>query len=159
VPRLGDAFSRAIAAVLAAVALTGLGVLAARPDSEFEGLIPRRALVVAAALAAKNPSVRILGDEWSSPPLLWLHPATFGRVAFDVRFEQYPTAVLDSYARFLSDQGHGWQRLMRGYDIVVVSRQLHARVAGALLRLPGWRVAYSSRDGLVLERGLRPPGP
>jgi hypothetical protein len=41
---------------------------------------------------------------------------------------------------------------MRGYDIVVVSRQQHRWLVTALVRLPGWRVVYSGRDGLVLER-------
>jgi hypothetical protein len=146
------AFSRATAAVLAAAALVSLGLIATAPDSKFESLVPVRAVDAAAALAASNPAAHILGDEWSSLPMLWLHPATFGRVGFDARLEQYSVAQLNAYAVFLSARRRAWQRLMSGYDIVVVSRQQHQGLASALARLPGWRVVYSGRDGLVLRR-------
>src|SRR5262249_17487628 len=76
-------------AALTALALASLVVLAATPDRHFEGLIPRRSIDVAAALAARNPALRVLGDDWSGTPMLWLHPAMSGRVGFDVRLEQY----------------------------------------------------------------------
>jgi hypothetical protein len=84
--------------------------------------------------------------------MLWLHPATFGRVGYDARLEQYSVAQLRAYATFLSARRPGWQRLLRGYDLVVVNRKQHQWLATALTRLPGWRVVYSGRDGLVLER-------
>jgi hypothetical protein len=91
--------------------------------------------------------------------MLWLYPATFGRVAFDARLEQYSVAQLNAYAGFLSARSRTWQRLLRGYDIVVVSRQHHGWLATALTRLAAWRVVYSGHDGLVLERRpARPPG-
>ena len=57
-------------------------------------------------------------------------------------------------ADFLGVHGHAWPRVMRGYDIVVVSRQRRL-LATALAGLPGWRVMYSGRDGLVLQRAPR----
>ena len=152
-PALSPAFSRVTAAALAAAALIGVGLIAAEPGGKFESLVPVRAIDAAAALAARHPGARVLADEWSSPPLLWLHPAMFGRVGFDARLEQYSVAQLNAYATFLSARAPGWQRLLRGYRIVVVSRQHHDGLASALARLPGWRVAYAGRDGLVLERG------
>jgi hypothetical protein len=151
-PVVGRAFSRATAAALAAAALTGIGLIAAEPGGTFESLVPARAIGAAAALAASHPGARVLADEWSSPPLLWLHPAMFGRVGFDARLEQYSVAELNSYAEFLSARAPAWQRLLRGYSIVLVSRQHHDGLASALARVPGWRVAYAGRDGLVLER-------
>jgi hypothetical protein len=121
------------------------------------GLDHSSAIDTAAALAAHHPGARILADEWSSPPMLWLHPAMFGRVGYDARLEQFSVAQLNAYATFLSARSPGWQRLLRGYDLVVVNRKQHGWLGTALTRLPGWRVAYSGRDGLVLERaGLRP---
>jgi hypothetical protein len=158
-PALSSAFSRATAAVLAAAALVSVGVIATAPDSKFVSLVPVRAIDAAAALAASNPAARVLADEWSSPPMLWLHPAMFGRVGFDARLEQYSVAQLNAYATFLSVRRRGWQRLLRGYDIVVVSRSEHQWLATALTRLPGWRVAYAGRDGLVLERNPVPATP
>jgi hypothetical protein len=151
-PALSRAFSRATAAILAVAALIGIGLSAAEPVSKFESLVPVRAIDVAAALAARHPGVRVLADEWSSPPMLWLHPATFGRIAYDARLEQYSVVQLRDYATFLSARRPGWQRLMRGYDLVVVNRKQHQWLGTALTRLPGWRVVYSGRDGLVLER-------
>jgi hypothetical protein len=152
VPVLGQAFRRAIAGALGALALASLAVLAVIPASQSEILIPRRAIDVAAAIAARNPGARILGDDWSGTPLLWLHPAMSGRVGFDVRVEQYTPAELSAYSDFLLGRGPNWQRVMRGYDIIVVSRSRHAVLAGALAGLPGWRVVYSDHDGLVAER-------
>ena len=151
-PALSRAFSRATAAVLAVAALIGIGLIAAEPASKFESLVPVRAIGAAAALAARHPGARILADEWSSPAMLWLHPTTFGRVAYDARLEQYSVAQLRAYATFLSARRPGWQRLLRGYDVVVVNRKQHQWLGTALTRLPGWRVVYSGRDGLVLER-------
>ena len=156
VPALSMAFSRATAAVLAAAALVSVGVVATAPDSKFEVLVPVRAIDAAAALAASEPAARVLGDEWSSA-MLWQYPAMFGRVGYDARLEQFSVAQLNAYATFLSARRPGWQRLLRGYDLVVVNRKQHGWLGTALTRLPGWRVAYSGRDGLVLERaGLRP---
>jgi hypothetical protein len=157
VPSLGAGFSRVSAAVLALAALAAFGLLAVRPDGQYESLIPRRAVAAAAAVAASHPAARILGDQWASPPLLWHYPATFGRVAFDPRLEQYSPAQLGSYAAFLTARGRDWQRALRGYSIVVMSRRHGGRLAGTLTRLPGWRVVYSGRDGLVAVRaaGMR----
>ena len=157
-PALSRTFSRATAAVLAVAALIGIGLIAAEPGSKFDSLVPVRAIGAAAALAARHPGARILADEWSSPPMLWLHPATFGRVAYDARLEQYSVAQLRAYATFLSARRPGWQRLLRGYDLVVVNRKQHEWLATALARLPGWQVAYNGADGLVLQRAAGRPG-
>ena len=111
-----------------------------------------RAIDAAAALAARDPGARVLADEWSSPPMLWLHPAMFGRVGYDARLEQFSVAQLRAYATFLTAQAGDWPRLLRGYDLVLVNRKQHGWLGAALTRLPGWRVVYSGRDGLVLER-------
>jgi hypothetical protein len=154
-PVLSPAFSRATAGVLAVTALIGIGLIAAEPAARFESLVPVRAIGVAAALAERHPGAQVLADEWSSPPMLWLHPAMLGRVAYDARLEQFSPAQLRGYATFLSARRPGWQHLMNGYDLVVVNRKQHGWLGTALTRLPGWQVVYSGRDGLVLERAGR----
>lgn len=151
-PVLGEAFRRATAGVLAAAALASLGVLALTPDSQFESKTPLGAIQAAAAIAAGNPAVRVLGDDWSGSPMLWLHPAMFGRVGFDARFEQYTRGQLSAFADFLEVTGTRWRRVSAGYDVVVASRFGRPRLAGALERSPGWRVVYQDRAGVVLER-------
>jgi hypothetical protein len=152
VPDLSPTFRRLTAGALAALALASLVVLARTPDREFESLIPRKAIDAAAAQALRLPGTRVLGDDWSGSALLWLHPAMLGRVGFDVRFEQYPAPVLSAYTDFVLVRARSWQRVMRGYDLVVVSRREHPQLAAALARLPGWRVVYQDDTGLVIER-------
>ncbi len=101
-PALSPAFSRATAGVLAAAALIGAVLIATEPAGTFESLVPVRAIDAAAALAARDPGARVLADEWSSPPMLWLHPAMFGRVGYDARLEQFSVAQLRAYATFLT---------------------------------------------------------
>jgi hypothetical protein len=158
-PALSPAFSRATAGILAAAALTGAVLIATEPAGKFESLVPVRAIDAAAALAARDPGARVLADEWSSPPMLWLHPAMFGRVGYDARLEQFSVAQLSAYATFLTAQAGDWPGLLRGYDLVLVNRKQHGWLGAALTRLPGWRVVYSGRDGLVLERLSRPVPP
>jgi hypothetical protein len=103
-------------------------------------------------VAARHPTWRILDDQWSAVGMLWLHPSMFGRIGFDVRVEQYPLANMSAFFNFLYLRGPGWQRITAGYDLIVVSRFWHPDLARALARLPGWRVAYSDPNGLVLIR-------
>jgi len=152
VPQLGQAFRKATTGVLATLAVVSVGVLALTSGQQFQSRIPRRAIDVAATLAARNPAGRILGDPWSGTPMLWLHPETIGRVGFDARMELYSAPELSAYFDFLSVHGRRWQRVMHGYSLVVASRALDPKLTGALERLPGWRVVYQDRSGLVLQR-------
>jgi MFS family permease len=154
VPVLGRAFRQVLAGLLATLALVSLGVLAVTPASQFESEMPRRAIGVAAAIAARNPALRVLGDDWAGTPMLWFYPAMLGRVAFDIRLEQYSSQQLNAYIDFLFAHP-GWQRVMRGYDIVVISRREHPQLAADLERAHGWHIVYLDRDGLVLERQAR----
>jgi hypothetical protein len=150
----GDAFRRAVTGLLAILAVASFGLLLATPASKFDSLVPRRAIDTAAAIADRHPGMQVLGDDWSATPMLWLRPAMSGRVGFDARFEQYPVRQITLYADFLSGRAPGWQRVMRGYDLVVVSRREHPQLAADLARLPGWRTVYRDRDGLVVEREM-----
>jgi hypothetical protein len=152
---LSKAFGWATAGVFVTVALAGLADLATTSAHQFESKAPVQAINAAADLAARNPAVRVLGDDGSDSAMLWLRPAMFGRVGFDARLEQYSVAQIDAFAEFLDVQGRAWQRITHGYDIIVVTRALHPRLATVLARLPGWQVAYSGRNGIVVDRQLR----
>jgi hypothetical protein len=107
---------------------------------------------MAANLAAKNPASRILGDPWCGTSMLWLHPATIGRVGLDARMELYSSSEINAYFDFLFVRGRRWQRVTHGYDIIVASRIHEPGLTAALGSLPGWRVVYRDRAGLVLRR-------
>ncbi len=155
-PQPGTVFRRAVAGTLATGALACAVTVARTPGRTFEAGVPSRAVAVAARLARADPAARVLADEWTGTALLWLDPAAVGRVGFDIRLEQYPAADLRALYAFMFATGPGWDRLAGGYGIIVASRRSCPRLAGALLRLPGWQVAYSGPDGVVAER--RRPG-
>lgn len=146
------AIRRAIATALAACALIAGIALARAPARQYQSWIPSRAIDVAAHIAGRNPGLPVLSDQWCAVGLLWLHPAVFGRVAFDVRAEQYNQAQLSSVFDFMFANRAGWQRLLRGYNVVVVSRRWHPRLAVEMTRMTGWRVVYSDISGVVVER-------
>jgi hypothetical protein len=131
--------------------IVGIGMVRA-PASQYQAWIPGRAIDVAAHIAERNPGLPVLSDQWSAVGLLWLHPDLFGRVAFDVRVEQYSQAQLGSIFDFMYADRPQWQRLLRGYSLVVVSRLWHPQLAVAVTRMAGWRVVYSDISGVVVER-------
>jgi hypothetical protein len=69
-----------------------------------------------------------------------------------VREEQFSQAELAALLDFMLARGPRWDRVLRGYDLVVVSSRWHPRLATAMTRLPGWRVVYAAGSGEVLER-------
>jgi hypothetical protein len=139
-----------LAAAMTAVAVVMAISLVREPASQYEASIPRNAIDVAARLEATYPQP-VLADKFGAVGLLWLHPALFGRVAFDARDEQYSQPQLAAIFRFINAERPDWQQVLRGYDIVVVSRQ-DPRLAAAIARLPGWKVVYADDSGRVLER-------
>jgi hypothetical protein len=145
-------FRRAIAAGIAACAVIAAIGIARAPASQYEASIPRRALDVATRIADRAPRLPMLTDQWSAVGLLWLHPGLLGRVAFDIRAEQYDPAQLAGMIDFMLARGPHWQRFLAGYDVVVVSRQWHPRLAGEMSRMSGWRVVYIDSSGVVVER-------
>ena len=149
---LAASFRRGIAAALAALAVVAAIGLERTPVRQYEAWIPRRAIEVAAGIAARNPRLVVLSDQWSAVGLLWLEPSMVGRVAFDIRTEQYSQAQLAAIFDFMGAKGSHWQRFLPGYDLVVVSRWQHPRLASAMTRLAGWRVVYTDTHGVVLER-------
>jgi len=152
IPTLSRTFSRGVAGLLAALAVASLITLAVTPDRQFYTQVPRRAVNVAANVAAKHPGMRILGDDYSSTAMLWLRPAVIGRVGFDARFELYGPE-LGAYSDFLFVRGRHWSRVIRGYDLVVASRR-HQALVSSLAVLPGWRVIFEDRNGIVVQRRL-----
>lgn len=155
-PALSKAFQRATAGILVLGAVVSSVVLVMTPVRKFASDIPQRAIGAAASIAAKHPAARVLGGDWAGTPMLWLSPATLGRVAFDIRVEQYTTAEMRAYRDFLFVHGPRWARVTRGYSIIVVSRTHHPRLARALTSLRGWRIVYRDPGGLVLVRERSP---
>jgi hypothetical protein len=150
-PELARPFRWVVTGVLAAAAVASLVVLAVRPAAAFESRVPVRAMDVAARMAARHPAMRILGTDFAGSPMLWLHPATVGRVGYDIRYEQYTASQLTAYVDFARVEGPRWLQVTNGYDIIVSAGD--SRLASALTRLPGWRIVYQEADSIVAVRG------
>jgi len=150
-PALGSGFRRVVAGLLSGVGIVGVTVLAVTPDAQFNAGVPRRAIEVTAAIAARNPGAKILADQKTSTPLLWLHPSTVGRVAFDVRLEEYSAAAVRDYFNFTNVVGPKWAAMTRGYSVVVSSRQI-PWFGNAMRGLRGWRVVYQDPASFVAVR-------
>ena len=75
-------------------------------------------------------------------------PDLRGRIAFDVRFELYGEETLGRLVAY-GRRDEGWQRLVDGYDVLVVDDPAHLR---GLAREPETRVAYRDKTVVVLER-------
>ena len=151
VPVLSRGFRGVVLGVLGALALISLASLAVTSDGQFYSQTPVQPIGVAAVAAERDGPARVLGDDDSGTAILWLYPALIGRVGFDHRFEQYTPAELSAYVDFLFVRGPRWQRVTRGYTIIVASRR-HPPLVRALARLPGWRVSYDGVTGVVLTR-------
>jgi hypothetical protein len=139
--------------VVAAIAFAAVAAatLRATPQRRFERMAPRRAIAATAAYAAAHPHARILADDLSSSALLWLAPATAGRVGFDARLEQFRPAELRRWFDYLGVDGPDWFRVTRGYDVLLAS-STNRRLAAHLQKLRGWTRIYRGADGVVVVR-------
>ena len=135
VPAFSPRFRAALSGVLAGAAAITLVVLAVTPKSQFFNKTPLAVINTAAAVAIRNPALHVLGDDYTGTALLWLHPALLGRVGYDVRFELYDSRQMDAYADFLFTRGPHWQRVTRGYGIVLASSR-HPKLVSLLAGLP-----------------------
>lgn len=126
--------------------------LAIASTAQFERLTPAKAVAAAATYADQHPGARILADDVSAPPLLWLHPELQGRVAFDARLEIYDQRTLRGYTDFVSATVDRWDRIIPNYNVLVVSRTLNPILAKKVSWRAGWTSIESDSRGLALAR-------
>ena len=94
----------------------------------------------------------MLGDDLTSPQLLWKYPGLAGRVGFDSRFEIFPDAKILPWMHFVALDTPSWAAITRGYQEIVITAQKTPALTAHLRHLPGWRVLFSDKDGLVVVR-------
>jgi hypothetical protein len=137
-----------LVAASAAFALLAVTSVSTRPPAGFEQALPRGAVATAAELLNADPTATLLGDE-SVVLLLWRHPETSGRAAFDIRYEVFPEAQQDSYLGFLAARVPAWHALASKYEVLVVSKATRPSLAKRIARSSGWAGVYSNETGLV----------
>ena len=152
----GAAWFRRLGMVIVAALVIAVGcsaaVLATTPKSHFDAQVPAATLRAANAYATAHPNVNILADEITGPQLLWRYPNLNGRVAYDIRYEIYPSRVLMPFLHFISLDSPSWSAVTRGYQEIVISKTVNGALARRLPHLPGWRVLQSDARGITLVR-------
>jgi hypothetical protein len=88
----------------------------------------------------------ILSDEAHADRLLWFHPELKGRVSHDARVETIPGEFLRSLASaYAAPDALPSRKLLENYEVVVVDRELHARLFESMNRDSRWELLASDR--------------
>jgi hypothetical protein len=147
-PRLNATLLIAAGAV---VAISLIGPLRAG-QAALTPRYPGSALAAVRAAVDSHPGGRVLADETYADWILWKLPSSRGRVAYDAAFELLSRAQLDAIIDFKSVTGLSWQRVARGYQVLVVASAVNRKLMHAL-RLQDRVRLLSDHDGVaVFER-------
>jgi hypothetical protein len=146
------ALNIALGAVGAAIAVVALISVAARDSRWFARPYSPGAAAAVESAARADPKVRVFADELYADWLLFEDPQLRGRVAYDIRFELLSSAQLKEIVAFRSEQGLDWQRVTRGYGLLVLDPGGDAGAVTLFKRLPGTRVLYRDSHVVVLQR-------
>ena len=106
------------------------------------------------------PAARVFNDDGLGGWLLW-RSFPPRRVFVDGRLQVYPADVFEEYMSVLDDPGaFAALAASRGVTAAILSHPAPGRLelAGAIARLPGWRVGYLDAGTIVLVADGQPPG-
>jgi hypothetical protein len=145
--RIAEAGAPLIAAVAIALALAGAGAAALRPH---EASSAPRTLSVIRAQAGDDG--RVFANLEVSDWLLWHLPELRGRVAYDARLELLTRRQFNEVFD-VARLAPGWQRLVRGYRLIVTTRGTAARMAAT----GHWRRIYADASLAVLRTTAKGP--
>jgi len=142
-------------AVLAATAI-GLGavagvIVAATADPHFEQRYDTAVADLVAQRAAADPALRIFASDRYADWLLWREPQLAGRIAYDTRLELLRHGGLRQVAEFAGLEGPGYDRVLRGYGLLVLNQRTKKLVRTVLAR-PGTSVLLRGSDGIVAQQ-------
>jgi hypothetical protein len=136
---------------IVAIGLATAGVAAAHASAGIDSLWPKEALRTVRAVVAADPRARVVGAEGNADWLLYEIPELRGRIAFDGRFEVLSQGQFQFVRDYLKQSGPDWQRLSRGYRIVVVDPERNAGLY-RFYRSRGLRILYGGSRVAVFER-------
>jgi hypothetical protein len=142
-----------IAAVATIVIVWALASIAMRPTARLEATWPRPAAAMVNSLLERDPRVRVFASYEYADWLLFTSRAAHGRVAFNGHLELLTEPQLRAALNYLSSEsGSQWQRIARGYSILVLNPHREKQLVSDLRRDPSTRVIYSGSTVIVLER-------
>jgi hypothetical protein len=143
---------RTVVVAAVALALVTVAVAFAQPGRPIATDWPPSAAAAVAGVLGADPGSRVLAGYDLADWLLFEVPEARGRVAFDGRWEILPRSKFLSVMRYIRQGGPGWQRLDRGYRVVLLNPLRH----GGLIRWyegRGAAVLYRDSRAVVLDRG------
>jgi hypothetical protein len=143
---------RAVRASAAAFSIGLAVVLFARPMSSVAAQWPDGAAAAVSGVLERDGRARVLANEKYADWLLFRVPSARGRIAFDGRWEILSHRQMSTAMDFLFQQGVDWDRLGRGYRLLVLDPKRDATLA-RIFRGRHWRVLYRDERFVVLDRG------
>ena len=122
-PAASQALRHLLGAVTAATVVLGLAATAsaaAHASARIRSFWPPEAVRAVRQVLAADPHARVLAAEGSADWLLFELPGLRGKIAFDNRFEVLSLPRFRLVRDYLKQSGPGWDRLSRGYRVIVV---------------------------------------
>ena len=121
------------------IILASFSVFVTATTSHVDSGVSKPVLAATDRALAEHPGAAVIGDEEPTSLLLWLHPDTAGRVAFDIRFEQYSPHQLSQFVGFVTGQP-GSARFAARYGIALLSVKDRPAAVKMLRKDPQWVV-------------------
>ena len=145
---------RAVTAAAAAsvvLVLVATAAAAGRSSRQIDAIWPQAAVKAVRGALAADPRARVVAAEGSADWLLYEIPELRGRIAFDGRFEVLSQSQFQAVRDYLRQSGPDWQRVSRGYSIVVVDPSRNGGLY-RFYRARGLRVLYHGSRVAVFKR-------
>ena len=142
----------AIAGTALAALAGSIAFVAAQERTWFEKDYDQRVLAVVGDAAARDPSLKILADGRFADWLLWHTPELAGRIAYDTRLELLTDRQLKQVADFSSVSGTDFDRVVDGYELLVLEPVGHPETTKALLRQKATRTIFEGDEVTVATR-------
>jgi hypothetical protein len=138
-----------VAAVALGVATTAVAASASR--GELRKAWPQPAVDAVRSALASDPRARVLANAEYADWLLYELPELRGRIAFDGRWEVLAPGQIRTVRSYLFQTSADWERVSRGYDVLVLSPKRNPRLVATYDRR-GTRVLYRAPRIVVFER-------
>jgi hypothetical protein len=133
-------------------ACVAFATVALAPTGKLTSHWPAAAEAAVTRVLRVDPEARVLAGPEHGDWLLFRSPEARGRLAFDGRWEILSLPQMRAVVDYLDQRGDGWERLGRGYRLVVLDPR-RLRLVRTYERRPGVRVLYRDRNVVVYDRG------
>jgi hypothetical protein len=138
----------ALAGLSAAIIAGMVIATAVKPASWFERKYDQRTVAAVAAVAARDPSIRIFSDIRFSDWLLWHDPALAGHIAYDTRLELLTNNQIVRLANLTQLPKPGQRDILAGYRLLVLDTT-DQPTTKILLARPGTHVIMRGKRVVV----------